>query len=127
MEDLFLWRKFPMEGKLTRKDFKLTDESHVLLKVPRKDNMYSVDLKNVVPQGGLTCIFAKATPGESNLCIRRRGTVVNFKTMNKLSLLLCPIRDHGIANVVVLFWGGVLSGVERVCLVVEKKREKDGE
>ncbi|GKC48188.1 ribonuclease H-like domain-containing protein [Tanacetum coccineum] len=32
-------------------DFKLTDESHVLLKVPRKDNMYSVDLKNVVPQG----------------------------------------------------------------------------
>ncbi|GJZ44677.1 hypothetical protein Tco_0591932 [Tanacetum coccineum] len=26
-------------------DFKLTDESHVLLKVPRKDNMYSVDLK----------------------------------------------------------------------------------
>ncbi|GJV73092.1 ribonuclease H-like domain-containing protein [Tanacetum coccineum] len=34
-------------------DFKLTDESHVLLKVPRKDNMYSVDLKNVVPQGGI--------------------------------------------------------------------------
>ncbi|GJZ28865.1 putative ribonuclease H-like domain-containing protein [Tanacetum coccineum] len=33
-------------------DFKLTDESHVLLKVPRKDNMYSVDLKNVIPQGG---------------------------------------------------------------------------
>ncbi|GJY57898.1 hypothetical protein Tco_0457790 [Tanacetum coccineum] len=30
-------------------DFKLTDESHVLLKVPRKDNMYSFDLKNVVP------------------------------------------------------------------------------
>ncbi|GJQ96393.1 hypothetical protein Tco_0007532 [Tanacetum coccineum] len=28
--------------------FKLTDESHVMLKVPRKDNMYSVDLKNVV-------------------------------------------------------------------------------
>ncbi|GKE02828.1 ribonuclease H-like domain-containing protein, partial [Tanacetum coccineum] len=32
--------------------FKLTDESHILLKVPRKDNMYSIDLKNVVPQGG---------------------------------------------------------------------------
>ncbi|GKD00897.1 hypothetical protein Tco_1171171, partial [Tanacetum coccineum] len=41
-------------------DFKLTNESHVLLKVPRKDNMYNVDLKNVVPQGGLTCLFAKA-------------------------------------------------------------------
>ncbi|GJX09096.1 ribonuclease H-like domain-containing protein [Tanacetum coccineum] len=33
-------------------DFKLTDENHVVLKVPRKDNMYSVDLKNVIPQGG---------------------------------------------------------------------------
>ncbi|GKE31518.1 hypothetical protein Tco_1450840 [Tanacetum coccineum] len=25
-------------GKITRKDFKLTDETHVLLKVPRNDN-----------------------------------------------------------------------------------------
>ncbi|GKD11648.1 putative ribonuclease H-like domain-containing protein, partial [Tanacetum coccineum] len=64
-------------------DFKLTDESHVLLKVPRKDNMYSVDLKNVIPQGGLTCLFTKATPNESNLWHRRLGHI-NFKTMNKL-------------------------------------------
>ncbi|GJW95602.1 putative ribonuclease H-like domain-containing protein [Tanacetum coccineum] len=64
-------------------DFKLTDESHVLLKVPRKNNMYSIDLKNVVPQGGLTCLFAKATPDESNLWYRRLGHV-NFKTINKL-------------------------------------------
>ncbi|GJS86589.1 putative ribonuclease H-like domain-containing protein [Tanacetum coccineum] len=28
-------------------DFKLTNENHVLLKVPRNDNMYNVDLKNV--------------------------------------------------------------------------------
>ncbi|GKB94185.1 hypothetical protein Tco_0980322 [Tanacetum coccineum] len=33
--------------------FKLTNESHVLLIVPRKDNMYIVDLKNVIPQGGI--------------------------------------------------------------------------
>ncbi|GKA68390.1 ribonuclease H-like domain-containing protein [Tanacetum coccineum] len=64
-------------------DFKLTDESHVLLKVPRKDNMYSVDLKNVVPQGGLTYLFAKATPDKSNLWHRSLGHVI-FKTMNKL-------------------------------------------
>ncbi|GJW33366.1 putative ribonuclease H-like domain-containing protein [Tanacetum coccineum] len=64
-------------------NFKLTDESHVLLKVPRKDNMYSVDLKNVVPQGGLTCLFAKATLDKSNLWHSRLGHV-NFKTMNKL-------------------------------------------
>ncbi|GKA79765.1 ribonuclease H-like domain-containing protein [Tanacetum coccineum] len=45
--------------------------------------MYNVNLKNVVPQGGLTCLFAKATPDESNLWHRRLGHV-NFKTMNKL-------------------------------------------
>nr|GEY72532.1 ribonuclease H-like domain-containing protein [Tanacetum cinerariifolium] len=45
-------------------DFKLIDESHVLLKVPRKHNMYSVDLNNVIPQGGLTCLFAKAISDE---------------------------------------------------------------
>ncbi|GJZ77057.1 ribonuclease H-like domain-containing protein [Tanacetum coccineum] len=33
-------------------NFKLTDESHVLLKVPRKDNMYSVNLKCNTPQNG---------------------------------------------------------------------------
>ncbi|GKD71712.1 ribonuclease H-like domain-containing protein [Tanacetum coccineum] len=64
-------------------DFKLTDENHVLLKVPRKNNMYSVDLRNVVPQRGLTCLFAKAILDESNLWHRRLGHI-NFKTMNKL-------------------------------------------
>nr|GEW10671.1 ribonuclease H-like domain-containing protein [Tanacetum cinerariifolium] len=54
-------------------NFKLTNESHVLLKVPRKDNMYSMDLKNVVPQGGLTCLFAKATSEKSNLWHRMIG------------------------------------------------------
>nr|GFA93774.1 ribonuclease H-like domain-containing protein [Tanacetum cinerariifolium] len=33
-------------------DFKLTGESHVLLKVHRKDNMYSVELKNDSPSAG---------------------------------------------------------------------------
>ncbi|GKE77997.1 hypothetical protein Tco_1544117 [Tanacetum coccineum] len=47
-------------------DFKLLDESQVLLKVPGQNNMYSFDLKNVVPLGGLTCLFAKAIIDESN-------------------------------------------------------------
>nr|GEY93899.1 putative ribonuclease H-like domain-containing protein [Tanacetum cinerariifolium] len=45
--------------------------------------MYSVDLKNVAPSGGLTCLFAKATLDESNLWHRRLGHI-NFKTKNKL-------------------------------------------
>ncbi|GJX83911.1 ribonuclease H-like domain-containing protein [Tanacetum coccineum] len=56
----------PKGSKITRKsvlfteteclvlspNFKLLDESQVLLKVPRHNNMYSFDLKNVVPSGG---------------------------------------------------------------------------
>ncbi|GJR46870.1 putative ribonuclease H-like domain-containing protein [Tanacetum coccineum] len=64
-------------------DFKLLDESQVLLKVPKQNNMYSFNLKNVVPSGGLTCLFAKAKIDESNLWHRRLG-LINFKTMNKL-------------------------------------------
>nr|GEV58967.1 hypothetical protein [Tanacetum cinerariifolium] len=64
-------------------DFKLPDDNHVLLRVPRENNMYNVDLKNIVPSGDLTCLFAKATLDESNLWYRRLGHI-NFKTMNKL-------------------------------------------
>nr|GEV50624.1 hypothetical protein [Tanacetum cinerariifolium] len=64
-------------------NFKPLDESQVLLKVSRNNNMYSFDLKNVIPVGGLTCLFAKATLDESNLWHRRLGRI-NFKTMNKL-------------------------------------------
>nr|GFD08591.1 ribonuclease H-like domain-containing protein [Tanacetum cinerariifolium] len=48
-------------------DFKLPDENHMLLRVPRENNMYNVDLKNIVPTEDLTCLFAKATLDESNL------------------------------------------------------------
>nr|GEU89578.1 hypothetical protein [Tanacetum cinerariifolium] len=64
-------------------DFKLPDESQVLLRVPRENNMYNVNLKNIVPSRDLTCLFAKATIDESNLWHRRLGHI-NFKTMNKL-------------------------------------------
>ncbi|GJU11624.1 putative ribonuclease H-like domain-containing protein [Tanacetum coccineum] len=55
----------------------------VLLRVPRQNNMYSFDLKNVVPSGDLTCLFAKATIDESKQWHRRLGHV-NLKKMNKL-------------------------------------------
>nr|GEV83839.1 putative ribonuclease H-like domain-containing protein [Tanacetum cinerariifolium] len=64
-------------------DFKLPDASQVLLRVLRENNMYNVNLKNIVPSGDLTCLFAKATLDESNLWHRRLGHV-NFKTINKL-------------------------------------------
>ncbi|GJR36081.1 putative ribonuclease H-like domain-containing protein [Tanacetum coccineum] len=64
-------------------DFKLPDESQVLLKVPRKNNMYSVDMKNIVPKESLTCLVAKVTLNESMLWHMRLGHI-NFKTINKL-------------------------------------------
>nr|GEV90160.1 hypothetical protein [Tanacetum cinerariifolium] len=64
-------------------DFKLTDESQVLPRVPKQNNMYSFDLKNVVLSGDLTCLFAKSTTDESNIWHMRLGHV-NFKTMNKI-------------------------------------------
>ncbi|GJX70251.1 putative ribonuclease H-like domain-containing protein [Tanacetum coccineum] len=47
------------------------------------NNMYSVDMKNIVPKESLTCLVAKATLDESMLWHRRLGHV-NFKTINKL-------------------------------------------
>ncbi|GJX01854.1 hypothetical protein Tco_0185767 [Tanacetum coccineum] len=48
-------------------NFKLPDESQILLKIPRQNNMYSFDMKNIVPKDGLTCLVAKATSEESML------------------------------------------------------------
>nr|GEX24557.1 hypothetical protein [Tanacetum cinerariifolium] len=64
-------------------DFKLVDESQVLLKVLRKNNMYGVDMKNIIPKESLTCLVAKAKLNESMLWHRRLGHI-NFKSINKL-------------------------------------------
>ncbi|GKC19127.1 ribonuclease H-like domain-containing protein [Tanacetum coccineum] len=64
-------------------NFKLPDKNQILLKIPRKDNMYSFDMKNIVPKESLTCLVAKATLDESMLWHRRLGHI-NFKNINKL-------------------------------------------
>nr|GEU70365.1 putative ribonuclease H-like domain-containing protein [Tanacetum cinerariifolium] len=55
-------------------NFKLPDESQILLRVPRKNNMYSVDMKNIVPKESLTFLVAKATLDQSMLWHRRPAT-----------------------------------------------------
>ncbi|GJR56856.1 putative ribonuclease H-like domain-containing protein [Tanacetum coccineum] len=62
---------------------KLPDKNQILLKIPRNDNMYSFDMKNIVPKESLTCLVAKATLDESILWHRRLGHI-NFKNINKL-------------------------------------------
>nr|GEU74288.1 hypothetical protein [Tanacetum cinerariifolium] len=65
------------------KDFKLNNDTNVLLRTPRQHNMYSINLNNIVPHKTLTCLVSKALVDESMLWHRRLGHL-NFKTMNKL-------------------------------------------
>nr|GEU50069.1 hypothetical protein [Tanacetum cinerariifolium] len=69
--------------EIIKTDFKLKDDTNVLLKTPKQHNMYSIDLNNIVPHKDLTCLVAKASADESMLWHRRLGHL-NFKTMNKL-------------------------------------------
>ncbi|GJW82227.1 ribonuclease H-like domain-containing protein [Tanacetum coccineum] len=71
------------KGTINTTYFKLEDDRHVLLRTPRQQNMYDVDLKDIIPHKNLTCLIAKASVNESMLWHRRLGHL-NFKTMNKL-------------------------------------------
>nr|GEV05944.1 hypothetical protein [Tanacetum cinerariifolium] len=56
-------------GKITSKgiikmDFKLKDDTNVLLRTPRQHNMYSIDLNNIVPHKNLTCLVVNALDDE---------------------------------------------------------------
>ncbi|GKE29779.1 putative ribonuclease H-like domain-containing protein [Tanacetum coccineum] len=62
--------------------FKLLDESQVVLRAPRQNGVYNLDLKNIVPSRGITCLYANATTDESKLWHKILGHV-NFKNINK--------------------------------------------
>ncbi|GKC45824.1 putative ribonuclease H-like domain-containing protein [Tanacetum coccineum] len=63
--------------KIDTLDFKdFPDESHILLRIPREDNMYSFDMKNIIPKESLTCLVAKATSDESILMHKKYCLVV---------------------------------------------------
>ncbi|GJX01842.1 ribonuclease H-like domain-containing protein [Tanacetum coccineum] len=62
-------------------DFKLPDENQVMLKIPRKDNMDSFDLKNIVPSKGLpsklfekdhTCVACQKGKQHKASCIENQ-------------------------------------------------------
>ncbi|KAI3733711.1 hypothetical protein L6452_13164 [Arctium lappa] len=74
--------KISGKGNVT-KGFKVVDESMILLRTPRKDNVYCLDLENVKSDSSLNCLVSKASIDESSLW-HRRMCHMNFKTMNKL-------------------------------------------
>ncbi|GJS92289.1 putative ribonuclease H-like domain-containing protein [Tanacetum coccineum] len=63
--------------------FNLFSVSQMCEKRTIQDNMYSFDMKNIVPKDSLNCLVAKATSEESMLWHRRLGHI-NFKNINKL-------------------------------------------
>ncbi|KAJ9558238.1 hypothetical protein OSB04_012852 [Centaurea solstitialis] len=59
------------------------DESQVMLRTPRKDNVYCLDIEDAYSLSSLNCLFSKASVSESSLW-HRRMCHMNFKNMNLL-------------------------------------------
>ncbi|KAJ9538414.1 hypothetical protein OSB04_031147 [Centaurea solstitialis] len=59
------------------------DESKVMLRTPRKDNVYCLDIEDASSLSSLNCLFSKAFVSESSLW-HRRMCHMNFKNMNLL-------------------------------------------
>ncbi|GJY90102.1 ribonuclease H-like domain-containing protein [Tanacetum coccineum] len=68
-------------------NFKLLDESQVLLRVPRQNNMYSFDLKNVVPSRDLT-----SSKDETSRILKRFIIEIENKLNHKVKVIRC---DNG--------------------------------
>nr|GFB31611.1 ribonuclease H-like domain-containing protein [Tanacetum cinerariifolium] len=85
-------------------NYKLPDENHVLLRVPRENNMYNVDLKNVIPSGGIKREFSVARTLEQNRVAERKNRTLIKATRTMLADSLLPI----------LFWA---EAVNTACYV----------
>ncbi|GJR50408.1 putative ribonuclease H-like domain-containing protein [Tanacetum coccineum] len=72
------------------KEFQLPEDSQVVLRVPRRHNLYCFDLTEIQPERDITCLLAKASSDESTKWHRRMAHV-NFKNINKLA-------KHGLVN-----------------------------
>ncbi|GJR33391.1 putative ribonuclease H-like domain-containing protein, partial [Tanacetum coccineum] len=62
----------------------------VVLRIPRRHNLYCFNLSDIKPERDVTCLLAKASLVESTKWHRRMAHV-NFKNMNKLA-------KHGLVN-----------------------------
>ncbi|GJV03363.1 ribonuclease H-like domain-containing protein, partial [Tanacetum coccineum] len=85
-----VWSDAPIieEYESDSDDEQLPDENQILLKVPRQNNMYSFNLENIVPLGGLACLIAKATTDESNKWHRRFSWTFFLRTKDETSAIL---------------------------------------
>nr|GEW83305.1 ribonuclease H-like domain-containing protein [Tanacetum cinerariifolium] len=66
------------------KEFQLPDESQVVLRIPKRHDLYTFNLSDIQLEQPINCLLAKASLEESTKW-HRRMTHVNFKTINKLA------------------------------------------
>nr|GEX76962.1 hypothetical protein [Tanacetum cinerariifolium] len=66
------------------RNFKLSDDTNVLLRTPRQHNMYLINLKNIILHKDLTCLVAKASADEGMLWHRRLGKQHKASCKSKL-------------------------------------------
>ncbi|GJV95612.1 hypothetical protein Tco_1547189 [Tanacetum coccineum] len=79
--------------------FKFVDEDLVILRAPRKNDVYSLDLKNIIPSGGITCLVAKQTEDEAVLWHRRLGhSTQNIQQVNSTRHLARRLRERTVKN-----------------------------
>ncbi|GKB17387.1 putative ribonuclease H-like domain-containing protein [Tanacetum coccineum] len=81
------------DGKITRKGTIRTSKlnfENVVLRVPRRHNLYSFNLTEIQPERDINYLLAKASFDESTKRHRRMAHV-NFKNINKLA-------KHGLVN-----------------------------
>nr|GEX00216.1 retrovirus-related Pol polyprotein from transposon TNT 1-94 [Tanacetum cinerariifolium] len=68
------------------KEFQLPGESQVVLRIPRKHDLYTFNLFDIQPEQHINYLLAKASFEESTKWHRRMAHV-NFKTINRLAKL----------------------------------------
>nr|GFA01075.1 hypothetical protein [Tanacetum cinerariifolium] len=67
-------------------EFQLPDESQVVLRIPRRHDLYTFNLSDIQPKQHINCLLAKASLEESTKW-HKRIAHANFKTINKLAKL----------------------------------------
>ncbi|GJW10308.1 hypothetical protein Tco_1576135 [Tanacetum coccineum] len=53
----------------------IKDRTGDVRRAPRKNDVYSLDLKNIIPTGGVTCLVAKTTKDEAVLLATKIGAM----------------------------------------------------
>nr|GEY07757.1 putative ribonuclease H-like domain-containing protein [Tanacetum cinerariifolium] len=78
------WGFVVKSSAVLTKEFQLPDESQVVLRIPRRHDLYTFNLSYIQPEQHINCLLAKASLEESTKWHRRMAHM-NFKTINKLA------------------------------------------